>query len=144
MTGIRVTEVLRSCIEKDEYCIVEWSRVDQSTLSIKLESAKWCLVFNCGITFQGGRHVDHVADAIVKQLIDVIKKKNKGGMAVKPFQVKNHMWIFINCLIVNPTFDSQTKETMTLQAKNFGSKCALSEKFITSVSFTHLHLNTSK
>lgn len=94
--------------------------------------------------FQGGRHVDHVADAIVKQLIDVIKKKNKGGMAVKPFQVKNHMWIFINCLIVNPTFDSQTKETMTLQAKNFGSKCALSEKFITSVSFTHLHLNISK
>lgn len=88
--------------------------------------------------------MDHVADAIVKQLIDVIKKKNKGGMAVKPFQVKNHMWIFINCLIVNPTFDSQTKETMTLQAKNFGSKCALSEKFITSVSFTHLHLNISK
>lgn len=65
-------------------------------------------------------------------------------MAVKPFQVKNHMWIFINCLIVNPTFDSQTKETMTLQAKNFGSKCALSEKFITSVSVTHLHLNISK
>lgn len=88
--------------------------------------------------------MDHVADAIVKQLIDVIKKKNKGGMAVKPFQVKNHMWIFINCLIVNPTFDSQTKETMTLQAKNFGSKCALSDKFITSVSFTHLHLNISK
>lgn len=88
--------------------------------------------------------MDHVADAIVKQLIDVIKKKNKGGMAVKPFQVKNHMWIFINCLIVNPTFDSQTKETMTLQAKNFGSKCALSEKFITSVSFTHLHLNIYK
>lgn len=88
--------------------------------------------------------MDHVADAIVKQLIDVIKKKNKGGMAVKPFQVKNHMWIFINCLIVNPTFDSQTKETMTLQAKNFGSKCALSEKFINSVSFTIQNFNISK
>lgn len=94
--------------------------------------------------FQGGRHVDHVADAIVKQLIDVIKKKNKGGMAVKPFQVKNHMWIFINCLIVNPTFDSQTKETMTLQAKNFGSKCTLSEKFINSVSLTNQNFNISK
>lgn len=94
--------------------------------------------------FQGGRHVDHVADAIVKQLIDVIKKKNKGGMAVKPFQVKNHMWIFINCLIVNPTFDSQTKETMTLQAKNFGSKCTLSEKFINSVSLTIQNFNISK
>lgn len=54
-------------------------------------------------------------------------------MVVKPYAVKNHMWIFVNCLIVNPTFDSQTKETMTLQAKNFGSKCNLSEKFINNV-----------
>lgn len=47
--------------------------------------------------------------------------------------MKNHLWIFVNCLIENPTFDSQTKETMTLQAKQFGSKCALSEKFINQV-----------
>lgn len=39
------------------------------------------------------------------------------------------MWIFVNCLIENPTFDSQTKETMTLQSKSFGSKCELSDKF---------------
>lgn len=80
--------------------------------------------------FQGGRHVDHVADVIIKQMIDTIKKKNKSGLALKPFQIKNHMWLFVNCLIVNPTFDSQTKENMTLQAKSFGSKCTLSEKFI--------------
>lgn len=49
------------------------------------------------------------------------------------FQIKNHLWVFVNCLIVNPTFDSQTKENMTLQAKSFGSKCAFSEKFTTSV-----------
>ncbi|XP_039448395.1 DNA topoisomerase 2 [Culex pipiens pallens] len=85
-------------------------------------------------TTKGGRHVDYVTDMIVKQLIEVLKKKNKGGINIKPFQVKNHMWVFINCLIVNPTFDSQTKENMTLQAKSFGSKCALSEKFITAVS----------
>lgn len=84
-------------------------------------------------TTKGGRHVDYVVDLIVKQLQEVIKKKNKGGTAIKPFQIKNHMWIFINCLIVNPTFDSQTKENMTLQMKSFGSKCNLSEKFITNV-----------
>lgn len=49
------------------------------------------------------------------------------------FQIKNHMWVFVNCLIVNPTFDSQTKENMTLQVKSFGSKCALTEKFVNSV-----------
>nr|DBA22322.1 TPA: hypothetical protein GDO54_013360 [Pyxicephalus adspersus] len=81
-------------------------------------------------TTKGGRHVDYVADQIIAKIIDVVKKKNKGGVAVKPFQVKNHMWLFVNSLIENPTFDSQTKENMTLQAKSFGSKCVLSEKFI--------------
>lgn len=82
---------------------------------------------------QGGRHVDHVTELIVKQLTETLKKKNKGGVAIKSFQIKNHLWIFINCLINNPTFDSQTKENMTLQAKSFGSKCTLSEKFVTAV-----------
>ncbi|XP_058125449.1 DNA topoisomerase 2 isoform X1 [Anopheles ziemanni] len=84
-------------------------------------------------TSKGGRHVDYVTDMIVKQLTEVLKKKNKGGVVIKPFQVKNHMWVFVNCLIVNPTFDSQTKENMTLQSKSFGSKCTLSEKFINAV-----------
>lgn len=81
-------------------------------------------------TTKGGRHVDHVVDSIVKNLIETIKKKNKGGISVKPFQVKNHLFVFVNCLIVNPTFDSQTKENMTLQPKSFGSKCDLSEKYM--------------
>ncbi|CAB0028142.1 unnamed protein product [Trichogramma brassicae] len=84
-------------------------------------------------TTKGGRHVDHVTDMVVKQLIETLKKKNKAGFQIKPFQIKNHIWIFINCLINNPTFDSQTKENMTLQQKSFGSKCNLSEKFITNV-----------
>lgn len=71
-------------------------------------------------TTKGGRHVEYVSDMIVKQVMETIKKKNKGGINIKPFQVKNHMWVFVNCLIVNPTFDSQTKENMTLQAKSFG------------------------
>ena len=70
---------------------------------------------------------------ICKQLQEFIKKKNKGGVAIKPHQVKNHMWVFVNCLIVNPTFDSQTKENMTLQAKSFGSKCSPTDKFFTAV-----------
>lgn len=48
-------------------------------------------------------------------------------------QVKNHMWLFVNCLVENPTFDSQTKENMTLQQKSFGSTCPLSDKFIKQV-----------
>ncbi|XP_053303052.1 DNA topoisomerase 2-beta isoform X2 [Pleuronectes platessa] len=81
-------------------------------------------------TTKGGRHIDYVVDQIVAKLIEVVKKKNKAGVSVKPFQVKNHVWVFVNALIENPSFDSQTKENMTLQTKSFGSKCPLSDKFV--------------
>ncbi|XP_076440250.1 DNA topoisomerase 2-alpha-like isoform X2 [Babylonia areolata] len=84
-------------------------------------------------TTKGGRHVDYVSDQCVTKLIEIIKKKNKEGIKIMPFQVRNHLWVFVNCLIENPTFDSQTKENMTKQAKSFGSKCQLSEKFVTQV-----------
>ncbi|CAH1249008.1 TOP2A [Branchiostoma lanceolatum] len=84
-------------------------------------------------TTKGGRHVDYVVDKLTEKLIDVVKKKNKSGIQVKPFQVKNHLWVFVNCLIENPSFDSQTKENMTLQAKKFGSQCTPTDKFIKSV-----------
>ncbi|KAK6644205.1 DNA topoisomerase 2 [Polyplax serrata] len=84
-------------------------------------------------TTKGGRHVDHVTDMLVKKLLEVCNKKNKAGMQLKASQIKNHLWVFINCLIVNPTFDSQTKTHMTLQMKSFGSKCTLSDKFVTAV-----------
>ncbi len=72
-------------------------------------------------TTKGGTHVAYVTDQIAKGLVAAISKKNKAA-TVKPAQIKNHMWIFINALIVNPTFDSQTKETLTLPASKFGSK----------------------
>lgn len=80
-------------------------------------------------TTKGGTHVNHIADQIAKNIITAIGKKNKGA-AVKPAQIKNHMWIFVNALIENPTFDSQTKETLTLTASKFGTKPALSEEFM--------------
>uniref|UniRef100_A0A0N5ANS0 DNA topoisomerase 2 n=1 Tax=Syphacia muris TaxID=451379 RepID=A0A0N5ANS0_9BILA len=85
-------------------------------------------------TTKGGRHVDYIADQITAKLIETIKKKiGKSGISIKPFQVRNHMWVFVNALIENPTFDSQTKEALTLQPKSFGSKCELSEKFINAI-----------
>ena len=84
-------------------------------------------------TTKGGRHVDHVTKMATDVLADCVKKKNKTGVQIKPHQIKNHMWVFINCLIENPTFDSQTKETMTSQQNAFGSKCIMSDKFKTAI-----------
>ena len=66
-------------------------------------------------TTKGGRHVDYVSKMVEGNIAELLKKKNKGGVQIKPHQIRNHMWLFINCLIVNPSFDSQTKELMTLQ-----------------------------
>ncbi|KAG0028757.1 DNA topoisomerase 2 [Podila clonocystis] len=80
-------------------------------------------------TSKGGTHVDHVTQQIVKELVSTIQKKSK-SKNIKPFHIKSHMWIFVKCLIENPAFDSQTKETLTLKASAFGSKCEISEKFL--------------
>ena len=84
-------------------------------------------------TTKGGTHVNHVADQIVTNLVEAVKKKDKKGVPLKPFQAKNQMWVFVNCQIENPSFDSQTKENMTLRISAFGSRCAMSDDFFKKV-----------
>ena len=43
-------------------------------------------------------------------LVAEVAKKHK-KMVIKPFMVKNHMRIFVNAKINNPTFDSQVCPT---------------------------------
>ncbi|KAL0581404.1 DNA topoisomerase 2 [Marasmius crinis-equi] len=83
-------------------------------------------------TTKGGTHVNYVADQLAKNLLTAIGKKNKGA-AVKATQIKNHMWIFVNALIENPTFDSQTKEYLNLPASKFGTKPGITDEFIKKV-----------
>ena len=92
-----------------------------------------CSFVNSIATIRGGSHVEHVAKPIVNAVIEAIKKKDKNGTPVKPAQVKAHMWVFVNALIVNPAFDSQTKETLTTKVAQFGSTCKPSETFIKKV-----------
>lgn len=80
-------------------------------------------------TIKGGTHVQHVSDQIVAHIMGVVQKKNKNA-GVKNFQIRNHLWVFVNALIDNPAFDSQTKETLTTRQGSFGSKCELSQKFL--------------
>lgn len=39
------------------------------------------------------------------------------------------MWLFVNAMIENPAFDSQTKECLNTKKSQFGSKPVLSEEF---------------
>lgn len=81
-------------------------------------------------TTLGGTHVDYVANMITGKITEQIKKKNKKAM-IKPFQIKSQMFLFINCLVENPAFTSQTKEYLTTQASKFGGKrLELPERFV--------------
>merc|ERR1719424_1736913 len=88
---------------------------------------------NCIATPKGGTHVNHVADQIVEAILKKVNAKNKGGMEVKAYHVKNYLWLFVNCQIENPSFDSQTKEHMSLKQEKFGSKCDISDAMINKV-----------
>ncbi|SCU86575.1 LAME_0D06766g1_1 [Lachancea meyersii CBS 8951] len=88
-------------------------------------------------TTSGGTHVNYVSDQIVKKITEVLKKKKK-GKTIKGFQIKNHMFIFINCQIENPAFTSQTKEQLTTRVKDFGSKCDIKDDFINKVMKTEI------
>ncbi|XP_071477194.1 DNA topoisomerase 2-beta-like [Diadema antillarum] len=81
-------------------------------------------------TTKGGRHVDHVADQIVTVLMERVKERIAEGVDIKPYQIKNHMFVFVNCWIENPTFDSRTRQNMVLPSANFAAECQLGEEFL--------------
>jgi DNA topoisomerase II len=87
-------------------------------------------------TTSGGTHINYIADQIVTKLMDTVKKRNKGGVALKNHQIRNHIFLFVNCQIVNPAFTSQTKEQLTTKSSAFGSKCSVSEKFLKDIAKT--------
>jgi DNA topoisomerase-2 len=82
-------------------------------------------------TLKGGKHVEYILNQIVKKIINYIEKKKK--IKVKPATIKEQLMIFVNCVIENPSFDSQTKDYMNTPVLKFGSKCDVSDKFIDKV-----------
>ncbi|PWZ27424.1 DNA topoisomerase 2 [Zea mays] len=83
-------------------------------------------------TIRGGTHVDYVTNQIATHVMAFVNKKNKNAN-MKLHNVKSHLWVFVNALIDNPAFDSQTKETLTTRQGSFGSKCELSSDFLKKV-----------
>lgn len=79
-------------------------------------------------TIKGGKHVDHVESQIVERIMEHLKKGKKDA-PIKANHIRQQLWIFVNCQIVNPTFDSQTKETLTLKPSAFGSRWVMPDDF---------------
>jgi hypothetical protein len=64
-------------------------------------------------TYRGGTHCNYIIDTITKTLInDYIKKKDK-DLKITVSSLKDNLIFFINSIIINPAFSSQTKDTLT-------------------------------
>ncbi|KAK4695791.1 DNA topoisomerase II, partial [Lecanoromycetidae sp. Uapishka_2] len=93
-------------------------------------------------TTSGGTHVNYIADQVCAKLLEIVtKKKNNKAAALKTSQIRNHIFLFVNCLIVNPAFTSQTKEQLTTKSSQFGSKCVVSDDFLKKIAKTEVVQN---
>lgn len=83
-------------------------------------------------TYKGGKHVENVVTQIARKVQNYASTKgiNRKKYEVKQNHIKENLWVFIRSTIENPAFDSQTKETLTTNVAQFGSRCDLSEKFV--------------
>ena len=79
-------------------------------------------------TGKGGVHVDTIVKQISSGVVKYIKKKHKKDIPEK--YIKNHLCLYLNSVIENPSFDSQTKERLITPKSKFGSKPEVSDKFI--------------
>lgn len=78
-------------------------------------------------TKKGGKHVETVGRKVLTDFCELAKKKK---IEIKPGQLKNSVVLFINSTIVNPSFDSQSKEYLSTPAAEFGSKPEYSGKLV--------------
>lgn len=77
-------------------------------------------------TKDGGTHVDYITNQLVNHLREMISKKYK--VAVKPNDIRNHLYVFIDSAIVNPAFSSQTKEKLISEPRSFKTSHEVTEQ----------------
>jgi DNA topoisomerase-2 len=91
-------------------------------------------------TSRGGKHVDYMAAQVVKKLNEFhARRKKANDVPIKPQHLRDNLMILLNARVVNPTFDSQTKEMLTTPFSKFGVKRPeVSERFIEKLAKTGL------
>lgn len=95
-------------------------------------------------TTAGGTHVKYVSDQIIEKLLEELNKKEKGKkkLMIKAAQIKSNMFVFINSLIENPAFTSQTKEQLTTRPSQFAlkqkDKVTITDQFIKKIMKTSI------
>jgi DNA topoisomerase-2 len=76
-------------------------------------------------TSKNGTHVDAITSQVVNHVVDYLETKKK--IKVKPGLVRDNLAVFVTAMIENPSFTSQTKESLTTKQSAFGSSPKLSD-----------------
>jgi DNA topoisomerase II len=84
-------------------------------------------------TSRGGTHVNHITLQCVKYIQEVLMTlgdSSQTSSPISPAKIKNHLMLFVNCLVENPSFDSQGKESLTTKLSQFSSQSEIATKFM--------------
>lgn len=65
-------------------------------------------------TLLGGTHVNYLSNIMVASIKEQLERGVK-GLNIRPNDIRNRLLLFVNCRLPNPTFDTQTKENLTLR-----------------------------
>lgn len=85
-------------------------------------------------TTRGGTHVNTIVQQVTKAIQEKIGKTDAElANALSSSIIRRHLFVAVDALIENPTFDSQMKEYLTSSPTNFGSSWVLTEKFLKSL-----------
>ncbi|KAI8020134.1 putative protein phosphatase 2C 39 [Camellia lanceoleosa] len=107
----------------EDYVVAEFKQVEEHELGL-------FAIFDDHLSHDIPDHLRshlfvNILNEITNYVMSIVNKKNKNDN-LKAHAVKIHLWVFVNALIDNLAFDSQTKETLTIRQSSFGSKCELS------------------
>jgi DNA topoisomerase-2 len=78
--------------------------------------------------------MDEIFDYILYQVVNRLKKlleEKKKLKDIKPNLIKDKLFLFLRATVANPSFNSQTKEQLTTQSKDFGCSPNVTDAFIT-------------
>lgn len=92
------------------------------------EGFKQISFVNTSATKEGGSHIMYVGMQIWEQIRAFIKKKHK--VDIKPSDLRQHMTLFIDARMINPRYNSQTKDFLITEPKDYGTKWEVNDKFI--------------
>ncbi|CAM9097940.1 unnamed protein product [Ectocarpus sp. 12 AP-2014] len=87
---------------------------------------------NSTATLDGGEHVKHVVDPLVKRLLDFFRKKFKSP-SIKPSVIKDCLTVVVSAFIESPVYRSQCKNYLSSVPANFGSMCELPDSFVNKI-----------